>query len=332
MDPSSATAVLGPTRRATPEPGDDGEPGRSGLELEPEEPPGWRELVPPDTLLSLPKSQVKRQEVISEQLLPRRGQLGGSCRADPVKARAASAMLPTSSLEMAWGGSGGQRKEDQMFKARTHEDSHVSLSLWEAVAGGSLNFSPDWTTLRDSVSKTIKKKEGRKKKRARNNMKLLPLLPSFYFQVSLCSPGCPGTHSVNQASLELTEILLPLPLECWDFFIFILCMGILPAFTDGCELPREAWKSAQEEPLSFCFLIQGGLQPLVLLSWPPKCWVGATELAPPWFVCETGSHPIAEVGLELKILFSQPSEAEPPAWHVRSGLAVELLKKIHSRN
>ncbi|XP_075845140.1 rho guanine nucleotide exchange factor 1 isoform X2 [Microtus pennsylvanicus] len=69
MDPGSATAVLGPTRRATPEPGDDGEPGRSGLELEPEEPPGWRELVPPDTLLSLPKNQVKRQEVISELLV-----------------------------------------------------------------------------------------------------------------------------------------------------------------------------------------------------------------------------------------------------------------------
>ncbi|XP_042523831.1 rho guanine nucleotide exchange factor 1 isoform X2 [Dipodomys spectabilis] len=69
MDPSSATAVLGPTRQATPEPGDDGEPGRSGLELEPEEPPGWRELVPQDTLMNLPKSQVKRQEVISELLV-----------------------------------------------------------------------------------------------------------------------------------------------------------------------------------------------------------------------------------------------------------------------
>ncbi|XP_007995128.1 rho guanine nucleotide exchange factor 1 isoform X1 [Chlorocebus sabaeus] len=53
----------------SPEPGDEGEPGRSGLELEPEEPPGWRELVPPDTLQSLPKSQVKRQEVISELLV-----------------------------------------------------------------------------------------------------------------------------------------------------------------------------------------------------------------------------------------------------------------------
>ncbi|XP_008069225.1 rho guanine nucleotide exchange factor 1 [Carlito syrichta] len=53
----------------SPEPGDEGEPGRSGLELEPEEPPGWRELVPADTLHSLPKSQVKRQEVISELLV-----------------------------------------------------------------------------------------------------------------------------------------------------------------------------------------------------------------------------------------------------------------------
>ncbi|KAM9224654.1 rho guanine nucleotide exchange factor 1 isoform 3-T6 [Dugong dugon] len=53
----------------SPEPGDEGEPGRSGLELEPEEPPGWRDLVPPGTLHSLPKSQVKRQEVISELLV-----------------------------------------------------------------------------------------------------------------------------------------------------------------------------------------------------------------------------------------------------------------------
>uniref|UniRef100_A0A673UN99 Rho guanine nucleotide exchange factor 1 n=1 Tax=Suricata suricatta TaxID=37032 RepID=A0A673UN99_SURSU len=69
MDPSSATAVLGPARRATPEPGEEGDPGRSGLELEPEEPPGWRELVPPGILHSLPKGQVKRQEVISELLV-----------------------------------------------------------------------------------------------------------------------------------------------------------------------------------------------------------------------------------------------------------------------
>ena len=35
-------------------------------------------------------------------------------------------------------------------------------------------------------------------------------------RVSLCNPGCPGTHSIDQAALKLTEILLPLPLKCWD--------------------------------------------------------------------------------------------------------------------
>ncbi|XP_043851512.1 rho guanine nucleotide exchange factor 1 isoform X2 [Dromiciops gliroides] len=68
-DPGSATAALGSARRATPEPGEEGEPGRAGLELEPEEPPGWRELVPPDTLNGMHKNQVKRQEVISELLV-----------------------------------------------------------------------------------------------------------------------------------------------------------------------------------------------------------------------------------------------------------------------
>jgi hypothetical protein len=34
--------------------------------------------------------------------------------------------------------------------------------------------------------------------------------------VSLCSPDCPGMHSVGQADLKLTETALPLPPECWD--------------------------------------------------------------------------------------------------------------------
>jgi hypothetical protein len=29
----------------------------------------------------------------------------------------------------------------------------------------------------------------------------------FGDRVSLCSPGCPGTHSVDQASLELRDLL-----------------------------------------------------------------------------------------------------------------------------
>nr|Q9Z1I6.1 RecName: Full=Rho guanine nucleotide exchange factor 1; AltName: Full=Lbc's second cousin [Rattus norvegicus]CAA15426.1 lsc protein [Rattus norvegicus] len=67
LAPPESTEDNGETE--SPEPGDDGEPGRSGLEQEPEEPPGWRELVPSDTLLGLPKNQVKRQEVISELLV-----------------------------------------------------------------------------------------------------------------------------------------------------------------------------------------------------------------------------------------------------------------------
>ena len=39
-----------------------------------------------------------------------------------------------------------------------------------------------------------------------------------FFQVrfSLHIFCCPGTHSVDQAGLELTEICLPLPPECWN--------------------------------------------------------------------------------------------------------------------
>jgi hypothetical protein len=35
----------------------------------------------------------------------------------------------------------------------------------------------------------------------------------FQDRVLLCSPGCPGTCSVDQDGLELTEICLPLPSE-----------------------------------------------------------------------------------------------------------------------
>ena len=38
----------------------------------------------------------------------------------------------------------------------------------------------------------------------------------FLDWVCLCSSGCPGTHSVDQADLKLTEIHPPLPSDCWD--------------------------------------------------------------------------------------------------------------------
>lgn len=50
----------------------------------------------------------------------------------------------------------------------------------------------------------------------------LPFVLSFFClfvllsQVSLCSPGCPGTHSLDQAGLKLTKTCLPLPPKSWD--------------------------------------------------------------------------------------------------------------------
>jgi hypothetical protein len=35
------------------------------------------------------------------------------------------------------------------------------------------------------------------------------------FRVSLCSPGCPGTHSVDQAVLELRNLPASAS-QCWD--------------------------------------------------------------------------------------------------------------------
>ena len=47
---------------------------------------------------------------------------------------------------------------------------------------------------------------------------ILIVVSVFIFQdrVSLCVPGRLRTCSVDQASLECTEILLLMPPECWD--------------------------------------------------------------------------------------------------------------------
>jgi hypothetical protein len=47
------------------------------------------------------------------------------------------------------------------------------------------------------------------------------LLCFFQDRVSLCSPGCPGTHSVDQAHLN-SEICLPLPPTAWQHRLFFL--------------------------------------------------------------------------------------------------------------
>jgi hypothetical protein len=49
------------------------------------------------------------------------------------------------------------------------------------------------------------------------NITILTLYFNFnlHDMVSSCSFSLPGTGSVDQAGLKFTEILLPLPHECW---------------------------------------------------------------------------------------------------------------------
>ena len=76
------------------------------------------------------------------------------------------------------------------------------------------------------------KNKNKNKKKPKQNKKNLRLkyssifltIPSFFVfvsvfrdRVSLGSPGCPGTHFVDQARLASnSEICLPLPPKCWD--------------------------------------------------------------------------------------------------------------------
>jgi hypothetical protein len=69
---------------------------------------------------------------------------------------------------------------------------------------------------------------------------------SFFFgdRVSLCSPGCPGTHSVDQAGLELRN----LPASSFFFLkIYLFCVYecfymLVSMFTTGAQCP---WRSEE---------------------------------------------------------------------------------------
>lgn len=73
-------------------------------------------------------------------------------------------------------------------------------------------------TYETSVSKTKQNNLGLEGKKQKQTTKLLLLLLLLIIiLVSLCTSGCAGTHYVNQAGLEITEIPhLPLPPEFWD--------------------------------------------------------------------------------------------------------------------
>jgi hypothetical protein len=54
--------------------------------------------------------------------------------------------------------------------------------------------------------KTKKKTKKKNKKKPQNSIVCLFV---FEDRVSLCNPGCPGTHFVDQAGFEFMEIHLP---------------------------------------------------------------------------------------------------------------------------
>jgi hypothetical protein len=87
-------------------------------------------------------------------------------------------------------------------------------STWEAEADGFLSSRPAWSTewvpgQPGLHRETLSRKNKRKKKRCNKNkffhflVLVLVLVLVFRDRVSLCSPGCPETHSVDQAGLEL---------------------------------------------------------------------------------------------------------------------------------
>jgi hypothetical protein len=63
------------------------------------------------------------------------------------------------------------------------------------------------------------------------------------FVCFLCnSSGCLGNHSVHQAGLELTEIHLPLPPDCWDAWLVWVIMSPIEVNNTTCKL--RVWTTA----------------------------------------------------------------------------------------
>jgi hypothetical protein len=79
-------------------------------------------------------------------------------------------------------------------------------------------------------------------------------------RVSLCSPGCPGTQSIDQAGLELRNLpasasqvlrlkacatttrLLFYFLRCLYFYVYEYQKRASDPITDGCEPPCNCWE------------------------------------------------------------------------------------------
>ena len=95
---------------------------------------------------------------------------------------------------------------------------------------------------------------------------------SFYFsgfffppdRVCLYSPGCPGTHAVDQASLRqgdpLASAFQVLGLKAWTTSIRLILLSYLFIF----------FKQQQQQ--TPCCVAQASREFRILLLKPPKCW------------------------------------------------------------
>lgn len=90
-----------------------------------------------------------------------------------------------------------------------------SSLCWEQI------FSP--LSAKATVGQQVAREEGRKRQGPSHwvcTFSFLIILSSYFFvylfreRVFLSHPSCPGTHYIDQAGLELTEILLPMPPTC----------------------------------------------------------------------------------------------------------------------
>ena len=81
----------------------------------------------------------------------------------------------------------------------------------------------------------------------------------FWDRVSLCSSGLSGTSYIDQASIKLTEIHLPLPPKCWD----LRCAPPSGWYSYLSITSSETWKN---QVLNICIITINGELPRH--NWP----------------------------------------------------------------
>ena len=99
----------------------------------------------------------------------------------------------------------------------------------------------------------------------------------FWDRVSLCSPDCPRTHSIDQAGFELIEIHLPLPPKCWECMLPLSDKDVFVVHVYECFVCILIYASYA---CNTCRGQERALVPLDLeLKMVVSCCVGARNLA-----------------------------------------------------